>query len=72
MALHGNEGRSRPGQRERGGGRLVQIRLVPAGRCRLGRTARHQADLHGLRFDDHAINMTFDQVAVPGGDRKLG
>jgi hypothetical protein len=63
-ALHGDEGRGRPGQRERGRGQFAPGLLVVSVVCGRGRTTQNQADLNGLRSDDHAINMALDQVAV--------
>jgi hypothetical protein len=69
--LHGHEGRSRPGQHQRGAGRSARIQLVRMKSWRLLCITRRQANLDGLRSDDHTIDIALDQVAIHPVGRKL-
>ena len=69
-ALDGSEVWGRPCERDRGRRDLAGFRLVDAGLCCLSRclASENEADVQRLRFDDHAIDIPFDQVAIRNGD----
>ena len=72
-ALHGGEAWSHPCQRDRGRRRLAGSRFVAAGFICLSRNlARgNETDFQRLRFDNHAVDMAFDQIAIRNGSRIL-
>ena len=65
-AVDGGEAWSRPWQHDRGRRWLAKVRIVDACLICLSRSLAcgNEADFQGLRLDDHAADVAFDQVAI--------